>query len=426
MRIILLECKKALCSPILIALLIIFSAWNVFMIYDSTDLNENLTVVNTFANLYGTEFTNESLNSLEDSLLDEHLQMNNLTEKKSSETFNSASDFLNQLEFEEQQYYTEDELQSIQRLFLKEMYISDAKSMDEAYESINILSSGERTIATLGLSGNSSNTLREEYHALDKRFEELRLNGEHRQWFFSGHNYRMHSLLFGTVFRHIGIETLILVVLMTALITNFEFENRTQLVTYATKRGRNLIKDKLSAAILMTIFMTTVLISLTLGAYFIIFDYSSLWKTSISSGFNWEYIFPFISWWDWSLLTYLLASICLMYIIMLLFSLFVFNLSILTKNSYFSFIFFSLIFIFLFLAPSFIPSSSDAMIMAGYNLSTLLLNPHHWWLASASSIGLGGLIMFKNYEWLTITIWAILLIGFYIYVFNRFKKLDIS
>lgn len=268
----------------------------------------------------------------------ELVQLNAITEKTASQTFVSALDFFDQLTFKEQEKYAEEELNTFYETALKEMYMSTAASMDESYAGFDIQKIGENEIAQFGLTGSAAETLRKEYRAFEDRFAALQQNGEHRQWFFSGQNYHMHSLLFGTVFRHLVIEGIILVVLATALITNFEFEQRTQLMAYATKRGRTLIVDKLVASLLTTIALTIFLSVVTLGTYFAIFDYAHLWKTAISSGFNWEANFPYVSWWNWSLLTYFLMSMALFFLCMLLFSLFTFSISVLVKNSYFTFI----------------------------------------------------------------------------------------
>lgn len=420
MRIILLECKKALLSPIILGLLLLFTAWNIFIIYNDSDFKKELAIVNELAGKYGEEYTEDSLALLGEEIKTELVQLNAITEKTASQTFVSALDFFNQLTFEEQEKYTEKELNTFYEIALKEMYMSTAASMDERYAGFDIQKIGENEIAQFGLTGSAAETLRKEYRAFEDRFAALQQNGEHRQWFFFGQNYHMHSLLFGTVFRHLVIEGMILVVLATALIINFEFEQRTQLVAYATKRGRTLIVDKLVASLLISIALTIFLSVVTLGTYFTIFDYAHLWKTAISSGFNWETNFPYVSWWNWSLLTYFLMSMALFFLCMLLFSLFTFSISVLVKNSYFTFILFGILFISLYLVPGFIPNSTNLMLMAGYTLSSLVLNPLQWWMGSS------GLTMFKNYEWMTITVWTIILIALCGFSYRRFARQDIS
>ncbi|MBS4196601.1 ABC transporter permease subunit [Lederbergia citri] len=420
MRIILLECKKALASPIILGLLLLFSVWNVFLVYDSSDFKKELGVVNQIAKKYGIEITEESLMKLEKDLQPELSHLNSITEEKSGQTFEHASDFFAQLNYENQEHFTSKELQSFYELHLKEMYVGMAKSLDSTYAEFNIKKIGEKEIHGYRLSGAAAETLRNEYDKFANRFEELKQNKEYNQWFFAGKPYAMHSLLFRTFFKTILIEAMILIVLSTALITNFEFENRTQLVTYTTRRGRKLMLDKLKASLMTTSIITTFLLIVMLAAFFIVFDYSYLWKTAISSGFNWDYNFPYISWWDFSFLTYLLLAIIVSYVCMFLFSIFTFSLSAMLKNSYFTFILFAVIFIALFILPAFIPGSLKLKLFVGFNLSNLVLNPHQWWM------GASGLMMFKYYEVGTILAWtAIFAICCYVSL-KKFAKLDIS
>ncbi|MBS4220117.1 hypothetical protein KHA96_17530 [Bacillus sp. FJAT-49711] len=420
MRITFLECKKALSSPIILFLLLLFTIWNVFLVYNSSDFKEELEVVNQIAQEYGIAITDESLSRIQEGFAADLAYLNSITEEKGGQTFEHAADFFNQLSYENHDLYTNSELQSFYELQLKEMYVENAKSLDYEYGKFDIKKIGEATIEGYRLTGAAAETLRQEYTTFSTRFEELKQNGEHKQWFFAGKVYRMHSLLFSTFFKHILIEAMILIVLSTALITNFEYENRTQLVMYTARRGRKLMVDKLLASLITTSIITIFLLIVTLGFYFSVFDYSHLWNSSISSGFNWEYNFPYVSWWNFSFLTYLLLAVVVSYVSMLLFSIFTFSLSVLLKNSYFTFIVFSVIFIAFFILPSFLPGSINLKLLAGFNLSSLVLNPQQWWMGSS------GLTMFKYYEVGTIFAWSAIFTILCFLSLKKFTKQDIS
>ena len=125
---------------------------------------------------------------------------------------------------------------------------------------------------------------------------------------------------------------------------NYEFENKTPLVIYSTKRGRSIILDKLLVSIGSGIVATTFIVGITLTGYFSIFSYKGLWHVPISNYFNWETNFPFISWWNMSFAQYLISSIILVYICGILFTVITFILSIFIKNSYISFFTFGILF----------------------------------------------------------------------------------
>ncbi|MEI2666062.1 hypothetical protein [Rossellomorea sp. LJF3] len=403
MRIIILEFKKAFTSPIILGLLLLFLAWNVFYIIDANELPEELAVVNKIVNTYGADITQDSLKDLNQEVKKDLEGLNAITQKMSGVSYEHAGDLFADLNNGEQPFYTDEELQSFYTIYLKELYLNRAQSMDQSYAKFNIKIMGEKQINGFQLSGDAANMVRNGFKAFESRFKELKKNGEYNEWFFEGQQFAMHGLLFKKVFMHIIIESMIIVVLSTALITNFEFENGTGLVTFTTRRGRRLMIDKLKASLMASSLITLLILSVTLGAYFIIFDYSRLWYSSINSGFNWETQFPYVSWWDFSFLTYLILAVVVSYMCMLLFTVLIFNLSIMLKNSYFTMIAFSVFFISMIILQGLVPGSSVFKILAGFNLSVLVLNPHQWWMAT------GGLTMFKYYEVQTLTAWTVFL-----------------
>ncbi len=415
-RIVWYECKKALTSPILIGLLLLFTAFNIFVIMSNSYFKDELKVANQLVEKYGRQITDESLIQFEKDLQVDFAQLKEIT----GQEFSSVYDFVEQLPYEERELYSEQDWHFIGQLQLKEMYFGMANDIDENYASIDLQQVAEGTVAQHGLSGNAEKTLLREYDKFSQRFEEMKQNGEHKEWFFAGKAYFMHKFLFKTVFLHIAIEALMLIVLATALITNYEFENRTHLVTYGTSRGRRLMKDKLGASVVTAAFLTTFLLVVTLGTYFTVFDYTKLWGTTISSAFNWEYNFPNVSWWDLSVGLFLAGVIVIIYIAMLLFSGLSFALTTLLKNSYIAAILMATFFVLALLIPGFMPPSSNLLFITSYNLSILVMN------ISASFMGSSGLVMFKNFEWMTILCWTIITIVLCLFSLKWFNKKDIQ
>lgn len=297
MRICIHECKKAFTAPILITLMVLFSAFNLFFIFSNSNTRDELKVANELAKTYDTRITDEALLQLEKDL-----------KTDIARPHGSDGPALSQLQ-------------------LKTMYRKMAQSIDSEYARIDWNKIAKFEIRKYKLSGIAAERLTEEYGRLSQRFEELKENGEHKTWFFAGKPYRMHSFLFASVFRMIIFESLLLIGLTTAFITNYEFENKTFLVAYSTRRGRSLMIDKLAASLLTAAGMVTVIAAVTLGAYFSVFDYSHLWNSPISSAFNWEGrvdTLPYVSWWNVSFAAYLSGSILLLYVCMLLLSAMVF------------------------------------------------------------------------------------------------------
>lgn len=416
MRIFLHECKKALTSPILIALLIVFSAFNIFIIAGSSDHKEELEMVNEIIDRYGRDITDDSLKQFEKDIQSDLLELKGIT----GQQFDSIYIFLDGLRFEEQEQYTDEEWVFFNSLQLKEMYLGMANSIDESYAEIDVQAGALDDLKSYGISGKAAETYLRENEEFAKRFKEMIKNEEHKEWFFAGKSYFMHSFLFKTVFMYITIESLLLIVLMTALITTYEFENRTQLLTYSTRRGRKLMKDKLAASLAVSTVISLLLFTITLGTYFFLFDYSHVWETSISSAFNWENPFPYVSWWDLSVGKFLVGVVVLVFVIQLLFSGLTFALSVIVKNSYITFFLFATLFVLGWLLPTFMPKSSNLFFVSSYTLSTIIM------AMSQSFMGSSGLILFKNFEWMTISCWTIITIVFCAITYKRFRKMDIQ
>ncbi|WP_186671135.1 hypothetical protein [Sporosarcina sp. BP05] len=416
MRILIYEYKKALTTPIMIALLIVFSAFNLFVIISSSDHKEELKIINEIIETYELDITDDSLDDFSRDVQIDIAELNRMTASE----FTSVNEFLGGLHFEDHENYTDEQWEFIHQLQLKEMYLNMANSIDENYEEIDIRKLGEEDIEKYRLSGNAAETLLNEYEKFSERYEEMVENGEHKQWFFAGKAYYMHKFLFKTVFLHIIIESLLLIVLTTALITTYEFENKTHLVAYSTKSGRKLMKNKLLASLTMATTIVVFLFAITLGTFFTVFDYSHVWQTSISSAFNWEDNFPYVAWWDLPVGTFLIGVIAFVFISLLLFSGLTFAISVAVKNSYITFFLIAALFVLMWLLPSFMPKFSNLLFVFAYTLPTLLL------AVSFSFMGSSGLILFENFEWMTISCWTMITIAVCYISYKRFSKVDIS
>ncbi|MBP3950958.1 hypothetical protein [Bacillus suaedae] len=415
MRIIWYECQKAFTSPVIIGLMLLFTAYNLFLIFThSSQYKEELNVANQLAETYGIDITDESMNLFQQDLEKDLAKLNEMIR---SERVTSAHEFLSQVSYKEWEHYRDEEQSFFVDLQLKEMYKHMAESIDTQYESIHWGKFGEA--ATAGLSGSLAQKVRTDYENISDRFDELIANNEHKTWFFSGETYKMHSFLFRTLFGHLMFELLIIIVLATSFITNYEFETKTHLITYASKRGRRLMRDKLIASFLTATACMLFLFISTLCTYFIVFDYSHLWTSSISSALNWEYQLPYVSRWPMTFATFLLWSICLTVVCLFLFTGIAFVIATFVRNNYFSFFLFAIFYAVAFLLPSFISTSSWLHYIASYNLSQLTVNPHMFFMVKR-----GGML-FQYYEFTTVCAWFILTLALGWIVLKRFEKKDI-
>lgn len=415
MKVIYNEYKKAMFTPIILSLLLLFISFNIFLIHNHSYLKEELKTANQLAKKYGTKLNDDALARLETDIQYERKQMNAIAEKKISKTYSSAMDFFKEV-YKHEESFSKKEWNFFTQLGLKEMYLHTALNIDDSYREIDIMKIAEVKIGMYQFSGNAAKTLRNEYKKLADRFEELKQIGEHKDIFFLGKHYYMHSLLFKTLFRSIIFEAMILIVLLTAFLTNYEYEQQSHLLVYSTKKGRNVLTAKLIASLLATITITTLLLGTSLAFYFVVFDYSYLSKSAISSAFNWEYKFPYISWWNMSFLAFLLCSMIVISFCMLLYSAITFVISTFIKNSYIVFFVFALLFGVCLLLPGIVPTSSNVIFIMGMTPFALILNPHMWFM------GINELFIYKYSEAITIGVWIVLTLLLCLFCIRRFKK----
>ena len=76
------------------------------------------------------------------------------------------------------------------------LYSNLSVDLIKAYEDIDINEIAKNTISNHDLSGQAAKISIKNYDKLAERFEEIKENEEHKNLFFFGINYRMHSLLF--------------------------------------------------------------------------------------------------------------------------------------------------------------------------------------------------------------------------------------
>ncbi|MED0714739.1 hypothetical protein P4S80_16275 [Aeribacillus composti] len=409
------ELIKVVKSPIFIILLLFFVALNGLIIFDHKNERKNLPVLQNIVEQYGTKIDDEALAGMKKEIDHEMVWVNELN-PKSGKQYQFPYEFIKGHEAFLYQHLTDRELNRLFNLNLFTQYYETAKSVDDIYSELDATEFARQQIKKYGLSGEAEETVLNQANLLEKRLQQLVKNGEHRHFFYLGSVYEMHSLLFKKLGRAIAFEGMILVVLITALLTNYEFEHRTFFVAFTSKRGRNLLWDKLAASVIANVCAVMLLIAVTLIIYFSVYDYSNLLFVPISSYFNSETPFPYISWWNLSFLQYVCLFVGCLLLSQLLYMLLTFSLSIWLKNSYLVFFTFALFAGVSLWLPSVVSLNSNFILIMHVNPFYLIMNPHVWFM------GNNIFTMFPYFEAVTIAAWAVIfiLLGFFsMYKFKR-------
>ena len=417
------EIKKIISSPVIIGLTVVFLLFNIITINQNKYLQSDIKIISNMISEFGYEIDNEMINNMKAKYKDSLKELNKITKEKVNKTYKSVSEFMASDEYYSNNYedgvFTKDELEFFSQVALLDLYSNQSVGLVQSYEDINIMEMGERAIEAYGLSGSAAKLAKENYKELANRFEEIKENKEHKNLFFLGQTYRMHSLLFRDIFSKCIYEIMILVVLITAYLINFEFDNKTNLLVYSTKRGRKNIKDKFTVCMLASLIVSSLILGITLSYYFTMFDYSEVLNVPITTAFNWEYNTPYISWFNNTFIEHLILSVLIVIMCAVMFISISFIICSLIKNSYLVFFIFFIIFGISLMIPSLVSKSSPLLIYSHYNIFQLICNPHMLFMNM-------GPVMFKNYELITIVTNGMVIILGSLFTISKFKNEDIN
>lgn len=402
-----LEMKKALTSPMVLTLLVLMLGWNVFLIVSDSHDKKELTVATDIINTYGVTFNDETLKTMEHDILAKLEQLG----------IKSTEAFYEEMTYERYSTNSRAEQEQIDEVRILLSYFHYAQIVDERYKGIDLNSIKMSFYKSSNVPNWLQSYFDKQFSQWDERLTEILATDEYKHWFFLG-DYFKHSDLFRDTFKLIALEGLMLVTLITALIVNYEFEHRTQLVTYATKRGRKLLLNKIVASIMTSGLALVVLFTVTLGTYFIVYDYSAIWQTVVSSGFNWEYKLPYITWWKIPYWLYFVLALAIVGAVLLLAVFITIVISIFVKNSYYTWLICLIGFLAMFVVPSFFTGGGILWLMH-YNLTLLLLNAHNYFNGGDS------FMMEKYHELWTLLLWTVLVSTSILLAIRHFNRKDV-
>ncbi|SFE40190.1 hypothetical protein SAMN04487969_102352 [Paenibacillus algorifonticola] len=420
------ELRKALLSPVILALLALFIAFNLLFIAEQSYKRQDMAVLNEMAEQFGVQITDQMQDKLERYNQAQLAEMNELTKTRTGEVYAQPGDFFTYDHFnayvqEQPDLYLDAEISGFNRMRIIHDYAARMHGIAEVYAMLDTSQMALGQIQLYGLSGPAAEAVTGRYAELDGRIQQLVASGEYRHLFFDGNVYGAHSMLFKSLFRMLLFELMILAVLLAVFLSKNEFEQHTHLLFYAAKHGRKLQTDKLLAALASAAVLTTVLAGVTLAIYFLTFSYKGLWQTPISSFFTWEpgMFFPFLTWRNVSFGVYFSCAVVLMYVLQLLFAAVAFVLGSFIRNSYLVYGSFAVLFGSLLLLGRLVPLSSELIFYTILTPFHLILNPHIWFTAG------GAFSMIRDWEWMTAGGWAIMLAILSLWCLRQFKRQDI-
>ena len=156
----------------------------------------------------------------------------------------------------------------------------------------------------LSASPTASAWMTAKYQALEQRVDHLAQTGAAMDLYAGPMTHDSHQFLFGTLMRAMVGEGAVLGMLAALYLLGYEKVHRTEGMVYTTSTGRNMVRGKIVAAVTAGVALYLLLTGLTLGIYFVQWDYSGLWSASVSSQFNFLTDMmvrrPFLTWADFT------------------------------------------------------------------------------------------------------------------------------
>lgn len=386
------EMKKALASPAILVLLGLFIVFNAFQIISQSHVKEELKIVNSIVSTYGSAINEGRLEKM-GQVIQENTKQLRVGE--------DAERYLAEMTAEKYEQMDASQQNAVDQLGLNYMYYTLGMELESRYQGINMDEQREILLLSLPKQGWLTNFMEEQFASWEERYNEIVRTEEYKAWFFAG-EYRMHSELFRSLMKNIAIQGVMLAVLVTALIANYEVEHRTQSTMYTTKKGRSLIWHKFLAALSVSFFSFMLLAGVSLGIFFITYDYSNVWQAPISSGLNWEYKLPYITWWPINVWQYLLLAILIELAVVLIVASLAFAISLYVKNSYFTWILCISGLIAIFILPSFLNGAPSLQFISSLNITILLINPHMYFTGGTT------FNMIQHIELWTLSLWGMI------------------
>ena len=303
--------------------------------------------------------------------------------------------------------------------FLKEDTIEAVDHFDD----YDITYVGEAYLNAIETNDYVENKMRTKYAAMQDVVHQKGKEDEALSLAHASATAHMHKTLFDTIIGWLIIEGMILSILIALFSAGFEKTNETEGIVFTTQTGRNVQINKLAASLVVGLGSYLLLTFVTLLAYFIVHNYSTLWQSYVSNIFNYRNDIiagyrPFVTWQSHTILSYLLSKIGITLGLLVSFILSTFIVEMVIRNSYISFLII-LIFNAIFIVLPMVLSNSTLGFYA-------ILSPVWLWLKHSVWFTDGDVdIMWKNFEIIGTSHSIVILILVISFVFYRFRRRDL-
>ena len=298
---------------------------------------------------------------------------------------------------------------------------------ENVFQHYNTSEVAEIYVSALGLTGSVAERMKAKYDALQVVVDESAIAGYSFSPYFGDYTYFMHLNLFANfgVLGRLLLQGALLAVLLALLCVGYEQINHTEHSVYTTKTGRRIMRCKIAASLAAGAGIYALLAIITLAIYFTVFDFSNVWNSSVSSGFNfiWDELAglrPFATWQSFTVASYLWASLGVSLGLVICFSLMGAVVGTLSKNGYIGFLVVLLLNAVCLFLPGMISENSYAHFVAAHTPIWLWNNSRLWFTEGKF------FTLWQNFELWGTGISLLILAAFCILAVKRFEKRNIA
>lgn len=206
-------------------------------------------------------------------------------------------------------------LNEMQQTENRDVLLEAVTGMTDEFDDFDVNSLSQYYESMVEESPTAVRWMQSKYEKLSARIAELAESNASLDLYAGPMTHDSHQFLFGTLLRAVSAESCILAALAVLYLFGYEKLNKTELTVCVSRIGRRLWWTKTAAGILAALAMVLLIAAVSLGVYFSLWDYSGVWSANVSSGFNYLedvlMVKPFITWGDFTVASYLAATLAL-------------------------------------------------------------------------------------------------------------------
>lgn len=193
----------------------------------------------------------------------------------------------------------------------KQVLLTETVGAEDIFETYDVSQLYEAYTAKFNMQGYVAEALEKKYSKLENRVTELAERDASMDLAAAGMTKYLMDALFERLCKAVITEGMILAVMIALYICGREQTERTQLIVYATRRGRLIQREKAAAGLIMTAVEYAILQGISIALFAAVWRLGPIWNADMSSQFY--YVsdlgikLPFVSWADFSVAGYLAA-----------------------------------------------------------------------------------------------------------------------